>query len=214
MTLDAARYYEDLAAAYARGALALGLEAGDDEALRQAAVAGLRLFRFKRSELPRVRRVLGLLRGLWPAELLDAGSGRGTFLWPLLAGLPALRVTSVERCPRRAGQLAAVARGLAGARLRALRGDLSRLPLSDGAFDGATALEVLEHLPDPGAAARELVRVVRRFVIASVPSKPDDNPEHLRVFSPADLRDLFLRAGARRVEVEHVLNHRIAVAQR
>jgi hypothetical protein len=32
--------------------------------------------------LPRVRKVLGVLRGVHPANLLDVGSGRGAFLWP------------------------------------------------------------------------------------------------------------------------------------
>jgi len=42
--------------------------------------AGLRLHKFKaNSELPPVRRVLGILQRLSPNSLLDIGSGRGTF---------------------------------------------------------------------------------------------------------------------------------------
>jgi hypothetical protein len=75
-----------------------------------------------------------------------------------------------------------------------------------------TVLEVLEHLTDPAAAAHEAMRVARRAVIATVPSHPDDNPEHLRVFAPADLDRLFRAAGASRVSIEHVLNHMVAIA--
>ncbi len=49
----------------------------------------LRLHRFKKSmELPRVRKVLGILKGIQPQNLLDIGSGRGVFLWPLLNEFP------------------------------------------------------------------------------------------------------------------------------
>ena len=207
---DPDRYFVEAATAYVRGALGLADALPVQETLAAGRGAGLRLHRFKRGELPRVARVLGVLRGLWPQDLLDVGSGRGTFLWPLLEDRADLSVTSLERSRVRAAQLAAVSRGGVG-RLRVLHGDVARTPLERGAVEGATALEVLKHLPDPAAAARELVRVARRFVIASVPSKPDDNPEHLHLFSPGDLEQLFLSAGARRVDVEHVLNHRVAV---
>ncbi|HSP27538.1 MAG TPA: class I SAM-dependent methyltransferase, partial [Ilumatobacteraceae bacterium] len=38
-------------------------------------------------------------------------------------------------------------------------GDASSLPFPDGAFDLVLAIEVFEHLPDPGAAMAELARV-------------------------------------------------------
>jgi SAM-dependent methyltransferase len=41
------------------------------------------------------------------------------------------------------------------------RGDATRLPFPDGSFDRIIAAEVLEHIPDDGAAIRELARVLR-----------------------------------------------------
>lgn len=176
------------------------------------AEAGLRLHRFKRTfPLRRVNRVLGVLRGLWPAELLDIGSGRGAFLWPLLDEFAELPVTSMDHNIQRAADIHAVRRG-GMSRLVALRGDACRMPFADDAFDGVTFLEVLEHIPDAQAALGEAVRVARRFVIVSVPSKEDDNPEHIHLFDGDVLTRMFENAGATRVNVDHVLNHIIVVA--
>src|SRR4051794_20000367 len=96
------RYFAELAGAFVRGRLG----AGDGDDVARGLAAGLRLHKFKRNaELPRVRRVLGLLRGLAPSSLLDVGSGRGTFLWPLLDALPELPVVAVDRDARRAADL-------------------------------------------------------------------------------------------------------------
>jgi SAM-dependent methyltransferase len=42
-----------------------------------------------------------------------------------------------------------------------VQGDGTRLPFHDAAFDRVIASEVFEHIPDDGAAARELARVLR-----------------------------------------------------
>lgn len=202
-------YYPELLAAFVRGRL--GVEETDVEALLAAGRAGgLRMHKFKRTELPRVRKALGILQGLQPESLLDVGSGRGTFLWPLLHGLPELPVTALDVSERRVGDIDAVRRG-GIERLRAVQGDLTALPFEDGAFDGVTVLEVLEHLERPVLGLREALRVARSFVLASVPSKPDDNPEHLQFFEAADFEALAREAGASSIRMEHVLNHRVAV---
>jgi len=97
-----ARYHLDPAAAFVRGKLADAPDLPPADLVRHGLKAGLRLHKFKRtSGLPRVRRVLGVLRGLAPADLLDVGSGRGVFLWPLLDAFPELRVTAIDRNPQR-----------------------------------------------------------------------------------------------------------------
>jgi ubiquinone/menaquinone biosynthesis C-methylase UbiE len=206
--------YEALAEAYARGMLpATATKANGAELLAQAKAAGLKLHRFKRTmDLPRVRSVLGALRGLAPENLIDFGSGRGVFLWPLLDAFPALAVTAVERDERRLRHLEAVKRG-GIERLSVIAGDASVLPLAGAGFDGATVLEVLEHQHDPLPLAREAVRLARRFVIASVPSKPDDNPEHVQLFTGETLQTLLMEAGAARISINYVPGHIIAVAR-
>jgi ubiquinone/menaquinone biosynthesis C-methylase UbiE len=208
----AERYYLDLAAAFVRGKLpdAPDLPAADLVCFGLA--AGLRLHKFKRtSELPRVRKVLGVLRGLAPVDLFDVGSGRGVFLWPLLDAFPWLAVHSIDILPHRVADLQAVAAG-GISRLTASLMEATRLTLPDSSVDGVTFLEVLEHIPRPDRALAEAVRVARRFVVVSVPSKEDDNPEHIHLFNKKTLEDLFAGAGVRRVNVEFVLNHMIAVA--
>jgi 2-polyprenyl-3-methyl-5-hydroxy-6-metoxy-1,4-benzoquinol methylase len=208
------RYFTRLAAAFVRGRLGLfDSRLSPEELITEGLAAGLRLHKFKRNaELPRVRKVIGVLRGLAPASLLDVGSGRGTFLWPLLDAFPHLEVTAVDTNPVRVADIAAVGAG-GVASLRALRTDAEALELEDDSADVVTALEVLEHLASPMRAAAEAVRVARGYVVASVPSKEDDNPEHVNLFDARGLEALFNGAGARGVKIEHVLNHMIAVVK-
>jgi ubiquinone/menaquinone biosynthesis C-methylase UbiE len=219
-----------LAAAYVRGSAPRPAGEGDpalfdapldqldaDQQLALIALgraAGLRLHRFKRTMgLPRVAKVLGLLRGLAPAELLDIGSGRGAFLWPLLDAMPGLPVAALDTLDYRVADIQAVAAGgVAG--LRAFHGSATGMPFDDRSFDVLTMLEVLEHIPDTAAALHEALRVARRFVVLSVPSKADDNPEHIHLFDAAALDRLLRAAGAARVTFEYVPGHIVAVARR
>lgn len=208
-TIDPERYHADLAWAFLRGRLPDG---GDGAALLAAARrAGLRWHKFKRkSGPPRVTQVLAMLEGLDPRSLLDIGSGRGAFLWPLVARFEHLAVTAVDRLAHRVADIEAVHAG-GIERVRAHTADVTALPFADAAFDVVTILEVLEHLQDPAAAAREALRVASRYVLASVPSHEDDNPEHIQLFTRDSLTELFERAGAERVQISYVLNHMIAL---
>jgi ubiquinone/menaquinone biosynthesis C-methylase UbiE len=164
--------------------------------------------------LPRVRKTLGALRGLAPESLLDVGSGRGAFLWPLLDAFPDLQqVTTLDLLAYRVTDMEAVRTGGVW-RLHPVLGDATAMPFEDRASDGVTALEVLEHIPDARRALAEVCRVAQRFVIVSCPSRPDDNPDHIHLFDPHDLTRQFTAQGFARVTTEQVLNHVILVARR
>jgi ubiquinone/menaquinone biosynthesis C-methylase UbiE len=214
-----------LAAAYVRGSL--GDDAGSQEspldslsADQRAALVmlglarGLRLHRFKRTtSLARVQAVIGLLREIGPAELLDIGSGRGAFLWPLLDAMPWLPVTATDTLAHRVAEIQRVADG-GILTLNAARADATNLPFAEHSFDVVTMLDVLGHIADTAAALRSSLRVARRFAILSVPAhKKEDSPTHLRFFSAPQLADLLRAHGATRVSIERVPGHIIAVAK-
>jgi 2-polyprenyl-3-methyl-5-hydroxy-6-metoxy-1,4-benzoquinol methylase len=46
------------------------------------------------------------------------------------------------------------------------------LPFEQRSFDLATAIEVLEHVPDPGHTVAEMARVARSHLLVSVPREP------------------------------------------
>jgi ubiquinone/menaquinone biosynthesis C-methylase UbiE len=90
--------------------------------------------------------------------------------------------------------------------------DATKLGFPAGTFDVVSLLEVLEHIPAVPKALAEAVRVARRFVVLSVPSKPDDNPDHIHLLSEKTLRRLFSDVGITRVTFDYVPGHVIAVA--
>ena len=176
-------------------------------------VWGVKLYRFKRGHenLPRVRQILGFLRSVQPESLLDVGSGRGVFLFPFLDGFPGVPVTSLDLLDHRVGFLEDIRRGGVD-RLTALRADICACPLPEKSADVVTMLEVLEHIPDVQAAVTAAVRVARRYVAVTVPSKADDNPEHIHLLTKQVLTELFQNAGCARLHFSGVPGHLILTA--
>lgn len=203
-------YLTPIAAAFVRGKL--NLTGTDEELVAAGKQHGLKMHRFKRSELPRVLKCIGLLKGLRPTTQLDIGPGRGAFLWTMITEIPYVDVTCVDVLPHRVELINTVQKGGID-RVRCHQKDVQELDFEDNRFDVVTALEVLEHLPEPGKAVRELCRVGKNWLLVSVPSKPDNNPEHINLFSEQDLQKLLIDNGAQSVQMHHVLNHRIALAR-
>lgn len=102
-----------------------------------------------------------------PASVLEVGCGEGIVLGYLAERLPRARVDGVEL----------FAPALDRARARSpgatlVRGDACALPVRSRSYDLVVCLEVLEHLPDPDRALREVARVSRRACLLSVPHEP------------------------------------------
>lgn len=210
-------YYLDLAAAYVKGALKLPEHAiqglSPQEIFDLGKQGGLKLHPFKKTMgLPRVKKILGAIKGIQPPDLLDIGGGRGVFLWSLLHQCPRLKVTAVDKNEHWIQKMGCVRDG-GFDNLTPLRMDALDLKFKDNSFFLVTALEVLEHIPQVEKAIGEIVRVAREFVLVSVPSKEDSNPDHVHLLDGDALQGLFDHAGVKKVRIEYVLNHLIAVAR-
>lgn len=221
-------HYVRMARAYLRGRHP-GMDRVGPDGFREL---GATLARFKRTiELPRVRKVTSILRAIRPESLLDIGSGRGVSLWPILdlshemawqAGIYdemgyAFDVFAGDISERHARSLRAVSDGSPGGFIQAECIDARKLPYEDDFVDVVTILEVLEHMKTWDCvrdACSEALRVADRFVIASVPSKSDDNPDHHRLFTPHLLAQSFMEVGAQKAKTEHVLNHIIVLVKK
>lgn len=225
------RFYEAYAAAVVKGTLArMGREALLPSALRTRSpeemspeeceavfsvgrANGIRIYDFKRShrDLPRVSRVLGFLKGCYFTTLLDVGSGRGVFLFPLLAELPSVSVTATDILDARITMLDDVRRGGID-RLSVVKADITKKPFADRSFDVVTMLEVLEHMERPEDAIRAAVAIARQYVVVSVPSHPDENPEHIHLLDKERLSAAFRAAGVDRLSFCGVPGHLILIA--
>ena len=221
--------YKPLMAAYIRGhsmETGVPLLAGEllqtpldrltDKQLAEIERAGreaeLKLYRFKDSMLlPRVHKVLGFLRGIAFDSLLDVGSGRGAFLFPMLSAFPWIEVASVDILDHRVQFIRQMALGGMD-RLRVEKADICSQPFGEKSFDVVTLLEVLEHIPQVEEAVCAAVRMARKFVVVSVPSKPDNNPQHIHLLTKQRLTELFGQAGCRRLNFDGVNGHLLMIA--
>lgn len=168
---------------------------------------GLKMYYFKEKEdLPRVKMALGFLKGVNPENLLDVGSGRGVFLFPFMRDFPYTEVTSVDILDHRVDFLNTIKQG-GVERLTAVKEDICNWDAPDNSFDVVTALEVLEHIPEVEKAIKNIVRLAKRYVVASVPSKPDNNPEHIHLLTKDKLTALFTEAGAEKLHFDGVNGH-------
>ncbi len=174
----------------------------------------LKLYYFKEKEdLPRVKIVLGFLRNIYPKTLLDVGSGRGVFLFPLLRDFPNIKVTSIDILEKRIELLNYLKTG-GIANLNPVFGDICDVHFDDNSFDVVTLLEVLEHIPNVEKAVEKAVRLAKDFIVVTVPSKEDDNPEHIHLLTKDLLTKMFNNYGVTSLKFGGVNGHLFLVAKK
>jgi 2-polyprenyl-3-methyl-5-hydroxy-6-metoxy-1,4-benzoquinol methylase len=110
-----------------------------------------------------------------PSSLLDVGCGEGVLVQRWARRLGERRVVGIdlEEESIQAGWAERQAPNLEyrvmDAATSSPEGDL---PFADGEFDLASAIEVLEHVPDPEHTVAEMARCAERHLLVSVPHEP------------------------------------------
>jgi 2-polyprenyl-3-methyl-5-hydroxy-6-metoxy-1,4-benzoquinol methylase len=148
-----------------------------------------------------------------PRSLLDVGCGEGVLVHQWAQRLGEGRVVGIdlEEDSIQAGWAEHQAPNLEYRVMEA--GDL---PFADDEFDLASAIEVLEHVPDPEHTVAEMARCAERHLLVSVPREPlwrmlnmargaywpalGNTPGHLNHWSRRSFIELLSRHG----EVAHV----------
>jgi SAM-dependent methyltransferase len=113
------------------------------------------------------RSIMAKIAELAPQSFLDAGCGEGFVAELLLRQMPGLELTGFDFNPD-AVEIAKTKNPSA----TFITASIFDLPFDDSSYDVVGCFEVLEHLPDPGAALKELTRVAGKAVIMSVPHEP------------------------------------------
>jgi 2-polyprenyl-3-methyl-5-hydroxy-6-metoxy-1,4-benzoquinol methylase len=113
-----------------------------------------------------------------PRSLLDVGCGEGVLVHAWARRLGEARVVGIdlEEPSIQAGWAQHQAPNLEYRVVRAGRADRAdraeNLPFADGEFDLVTAIELLEHVPDPEHTLAEMARCGAGHLLVSVPREP------------------------------------------
>jgi ubiquinone/menaquinone biosynthesis C-methylase UbiE len=129
------------------------------------------------SSNPAVRRLMAsfertldeLMQRAEPSSLLDVGCGEGVLVHRWAQSLPQARLVGIDLVEQsiQAGWADHQAPNLEYRTMPA-----ENLPFAASEFDLATAIEVLEHVPDPEHTLDEMARCAERHLLVSVPREP------------------------------------------
>ncbi len=148
-----------------------------------------------------------------PSSLLDVGCGEGVLVHRWAMRMAERRVVGID-LEEESIQAGWAERTAPNLEYRVMRAE--DLPFAENEFDMATAIEVLEHVPNPERTVSEMARCAERHLLVSVPREPlwralnmargsylsslGNTPGHLNHWS----RSSFVRMLARHGEVVEV----------
>src|SRR4051794_20857105 len=104
-----------------------------------------------------------------PESLLDVGCGEGVLTHQWAQRLGDKRIVGID-LEDPAIQAEGEGRRAPNLEYREMKAE--NLPFADGEFEVATAIEVLEHVPDPAHTVPEMARVASGHLLVSVPREP------------------------------------------
>jgi len=104
-----------------------------------------------------------------PQSLLDVGCGEGVLIHEWAQQLGDKRVVGID-LEEESIQAGWAQRQAPNLEYRIMKAE--DLPFADDEFHVATAIEVLEHVPDPEHTVAEMARVASRWLLVSVPREP------------------------------------------
>ncbi len=111
----------------------------------------------------------GLLGLAAPSSIVDVGCGEGVLVHRWAQRLPDARVVGID-LEEQSIQAGWAERRAPNLEYRLVEG--ADLPFATGEFQLASAIEVLEHLPDPRRTLAEMARCAERHLLVSVPREP------------------------------------------
>ena len=112
--------------------------------------------------------------------ILDVGSGTGALAIAVAEAAPSARITGID--PSNTYVRYAQARAKSD-RVRFLVGDAQQLEMADATFDKTLSLLVMNFIPDPARALREMIRVTRPGgIVSAAVWDYGEGMEMLRVF--------------------------------
>lgn len=122
-----------------------------------------------------------------------------------------MQITSLDILEERVAFLEELADGGFG-QLYVERRNVCDQPFPDDSFDVVTMLEVLEHIPNVEEAISAAVKMARQYMVVTVPSKPDNNSEHIHLLTKDKLTMMFSDVGRTRLNFDGVEGHLFLVA--
>jgi SAM-dependent methyltransferase len=169
------------------------------------------------SENPVVKRLMAgfhaSLDDLWemarPRSVLDVGCGEGVLTYEWAERLNDGRIVGIDLDDPK---LRAEWEKRQRPNLEYRAEEATRLTFQNDEFDMATAIEVLEHVPEPEQTLAEMARVAERYLLVSVPREPiwrmvnmargaywktlGNTPGHVNHWSKVGFKSLLTQYGA------------------